>query len=340
MFRELEFDRRTLLSGTVRGVTAIALKVALRQVARSAGTRAKAGAAQGTIEATHARSDSLQADLDPYFLPPGYYEGGTDVPAEPGYFYTGGRILGGVFRRFGQAHYAATGEDVSKNIDTFVDGTLRNGGLSADQGVCQGRANHEVLKWWLVPSTNSLGGQEFSGQDITGLCSIAHFGDSFALVEKGDGRYFLLGEMRNPVFLDYMVRKYLVNGSGFVVDTSPNHETWTYPVDHFEMTRAIVDGMTVVNLWLRAANYLEHGGGYKDFHYRYRIQAWNLDYPGEFISQNVPFKAAYYPDPTRFRGGYQIKGNIYTPKMELSLNRLAGGASYLVCPFDNPNCGF
>lgn len=269
----------------------------------------------------------------------------AEVTAEPGYFYSRGSGLENLMTRFAHAHMAAHPDDdgniVGVAAGRFID-LLNSRPLGAAEGVCNGFSSIQVLKSGLFPSGGRLGRFAFSKDDIAGLAAILEVGDAHVRESKDNGSFFNTGERNTAAFLDHMVYQYLDNRTGFVIDISPNHETWTNPVDYAYMVRnRLSGGQTQVDLRLGAAGYLDAGhqtaGNRREFRFVYQVSDDPADL-GRFISRSVPFKGAYYPDPTRWIGGYQIRGNIFTRSMIYSLNDLAGGIIPLDCTLTERDC--
>ncbi len=263
-------------------------------------------------------------------------------------YHPNGSGISDVMRKFRDAHYAATQgkEDVTEYINRFIQ--MIDGGLRGDQGICTGRAASQILQWGDTPNQGTLAGFAFNKSEIQTLMAVLHFAD--APSEESPN----FGNIDTPIVLDYLVRKYLYNQTGFMIDISPNHETWTYPIDLAKMIRTpIAGGLTRVNLKLQASNYTEPAHRQYDiapgvlrrqFNFEYKVKDGDFTYLGEFYPGSQHLKAAFYPDPRGWvanaGGSFRVRDNVFTPNMVRSLDWISGGIAIKVCTKANPNCGF
>lgn len=249
--------------------------------------------------------------------------------AEAGKLYSDGAGLRELFNKFNDAHERLTGEN-NLYVESPLNLWLRRFEATQDssEGVCNGLANANVLKEKYFQD-GYLGDVLFRRTEILGLVSALHAGDEYqkeTFSLAGVRRQFNENERAEPIFLDAMVRHHLKErGEGICINFSPYpDQMWARMVDQsIHNYTNLGNNWVRVNLRLRTNGYVERGEDFHWFNVSYEINTKNIYEPGVPIGGDT-VQAVWYPDPTRHKRDYHIRGNVFTGSMVKHLGILAG----------------
>lgn len=252
------------------------------------------------------------------------------IEAEPGRFYPDGAGLRELFNKFNDAHERVTGENnlyEESPLNKWLKKFERT--HNSAEGICNGLANANITKEKPFPSYAYLGDILFQKDEIIGLYSALHIGDS-AKPERftlgGVTKVFHDEERADPIFLDGMVGYHLrQRGEGICIDFSPyRDQMWSRMVDQSTHNYTNLGGGLIrVDLQLRTNGYIERGERFHFFRIGYEINIKDINQPGHYIYGNRP-QSVWFPDSSRQNREFNVRDNVFTPLMIESLTTLTG----------------
>lgn len=251
----------------------------------------------------------------------------AQLEAEPGRFYPDGAGLRELFNKFNAAHERLTGENNIDAIDIWIKRFERTNNPA--EGLCNGLANANIIKTDYYPESAYLGDVLFKKDEIMGLVSALHIGDSnkserFTLA--GKTRSFRDDERAEPIFLDAMVNYHLRQRSeGICVNFSPYpDQMWARMVDQATHTYTNIGGGWVgVDLTLRTNGYIERAERFHTFRMGYEINTRDVYEPGRYVHGD-PLQSIWFPDQNSQKSEYNIRDSIFTSSSIASLEKLTG----------------
>lgn len=268
------------------------------------------------------------------------YFGEARVPLHPTRYHPAGKTLESPLRRFTNAHFKETGEDVTANINRFLEPWRTVTDINS--GICNGAANWRSLQPEETPQGATLGRESLSGEEIDTIFGVWLYGAGHKSENIYDRPYPAEqscgwgGPRSEPIFwhnLAWAVVRDQHDRVVIEVSTSRN-QVWSYAVHRFQMSVwRLGNGLSTFQTRFIASGLLDspiNRSPELNFDVRYTINDEDMHYQGGYQS-GTRINRAWTVDPRSYivtpAGSYQMEGNVFTPSMLQSMRKLMWNVS-------------